>query len=284
MDALTGKRGGVPGLGTDFPDITVRLTQHYASTQGKSIATIFVDAKSAFYAVIRKLVMPMDQSDEDIARLFRDLHLPPEAFHELAEALSLTDAMTEAGASPTLTNDVLSTFIASHFIVNGSSKVGEATQGFRPGHPYADAVFAFASQRVLKNVAKRLDDFDLRPNIPFGPQHTFHQQPPEGFDKIPILAFFDDFTITIFTDTPDQLLPKDREALKAVAAGLTAHGMQVNDYVGKTEIIISYHGPGSFAASQFHHSQTLPVIEVSSPFFATLRVHVVGTRRNTSTR
>ena len=88
--------------------------------------------------------MPMGQSDEDIARLFRDLHLPPEALHELAEALSLTDALTEAGASPTFTNDVLSTFTASHFTVRGSNKVGEATQGNRPGHPYADAVFSFA--------------------------------------------------------------------------------------------------------------------------------------------
>ena len=217
----------------------------------------------------------MDQSDEDVARFFRDLHLPPEALHELAEALSLTDAMTEAGAPPTLTNDVLSTFTASHFTVRGSNKVGEATQGTRPGHPYADAVFAVAFQRVLKDVAKRLDNLDLRPNIPYGPQHTFHQQPPEDFDKLPIPAFFDDFTITVFADSPHQLLPKVREALRAVAAGLTTHGMQVNDSAGKTEIIVSYHGPGCVAATQSLHSQTLPIVEVTSPLFATLRVQVV---------
>ena len=45
MDALTWQCGGVPGLGTDFPVITVRLTQHFASSQGRSIATIFVHAK-----------------------------------------------------------------------------------------------------------------------------------------------------------------------------------------------------------------------------------------------
>ena len=265
MDALTRQCGGVPGLGTDFPAIAVRLTQHDAASQGKSIATIFVDAKSAFDAVIPKLVMPMDQSDEDIARLFRDLHLPPEALHELAEALPLTDAMTEAGASPTLTNDVLSTVTASHFTVRGSNKVGEATQGTRPGHPYADAVFAFAFQR----------DLNSRPDIPHAPQHTFHQQPPDGSTKLPILALFDDFTIIIISDSPDQFLPKVKEALKAVAAGLTTHGMQVNDSPGKTEIISSYHGPGSCAADQALHSQTLPVVEVCSPLFATLRVQVV---------
>ena len=43
--------------------------------------------------------------------------------------------------------------------------------------------------------------------------------------------------------------------MKAVAAGLTTHGMQVNDSPGKTEIIISYHGAGSVAATQSLHSQ-----------------------------
>ena len=71
MVDLTWQCGEVPGLGTDFPAISVRLMPHYATSQGKSTATIFVDAKSAFYAVIQKLVIPMDQSDEDIARNFQ---------------------------------------------------------------------------------------------------------------------------------------------------------------------------------------------------------------------
>ena len=60
-----------------------------------------------------------------------------------------------------------------------------------------------------------------------------------------------------------------------VAAGLTTHGMQVNDSAGKTEIIITYHGVGSVAATQSLHSQALPIVEVSSPLFITLRVQVV---------
>ena len=146
---------------------------------------------------------------------------------------SLAKLVTEAGAHPTFTTDVLSTVSASHFTVRGSNKVGEATQGTRPGHPYADAVFAIAFQRVLKNVAKIFDDQDLRPNIPFGQQHTFHQQQAEDSDKLPIPAFFDDFTVTVFADSPGQLFDKVREALRSVAAGLTTHGMQVNDSAGK---------------------------------------------------
>ena len=130
--------------------------QHYATSQGKSIATIFVDAKLAFYDVICFFVMFMDKSDEDIARFFNDIQLPLEFLHELTETFFLTDAMTESGASPTLTNDVLSTFTASHFTVRGSNKVGEATQGTRPGHPYADAVFRICHSKCVEECGAKI--------------------------------------------------------------------------------------------------------------------------------
>ena len=130
------------------------------------MAAIFVDAISAFYAVVRRLVMPMDQSDEDAARLFKDLQLPPEALHELAEALSLADAVTEAGAPPTLTNDIPSTFTASHFTVRGSSLLGGANNGTRPGHPCADVVCSYAFHNILECIAVDLNQAGLRPLCP----------------------------------------------------------------------------------------------------------------------
>ena len=68
-----------------------------------------------------------------------------------------------------------------------------------------------------------------------------------------------------------QLLPRVREALKAVAAGLSTHGMKVNDSAGKTEIMISFHGPGSMAAAEAVHSQALPTIKVNGPLFIHLK-------------
>ena len=49
--------GGVPGLGTEFPVLAIRLLQEKAKAEGTSIALIFVGARQAFYAVIRKLVL-----------------------------------------------------------------------------------------------------------------------------------------------------------------------------------------------------------------------------------
>ena len=55
----------------------------------------------------------------------------------------IPDAMTPAGAPQPLTRDIVSTYTGIYFTVNGSEHVGQALKGTRPGHPYADAVFAF---------------------------------------------------------------------------------------------------------------------------------------------
>ena len=235
QDEWSWQCGGIPGLGTEFPAITVRLLQQYAAANGLSISTIFVDARQAFYDVLRRLVIPIYESDEAVAALFKDLDLPPAALHDLAEALSQTDAMTEAHAPQPFTRDVASTYTGTHFTVSGSDQVGQALKGTRPGHPYADAVFAFAFQRVLRSVAKRLDDDLLRPAIPTGDPTTFHAQQPITYISLPIACFFDDFVVIILSDTPAQLKPKAEKALLAIASGLAQHGMQVNDSPGKTE-------------------------------------------------
>ena len=196
QDEWSWQCGGIPGLGTEFPALAVRLLQQYAAANGLSISTIFVDARQAFYAVVRKLVIPLHESDEAVAALFKDLDLPPAALHELAEALSQTDDMTQADAPQPFNRDIASTYTGTHFSVNGSDQVGQALKGTRPGHPYADAVFAFAFQRVLRSVAKRRDDDHPRPIIPTGDPTTLHAQEPTAFIAIPIACFFDDFSLS----------------------------------------------------------------------------------------
>ena len=58
QDEWSWQCGGIQGLGTEFPALVVRLLQQYAAANGVSIATIFVDARQAFYAVVMKLVIP----------------------------------------------------------------------------------------------------------------------------------------------------------------------------------------------------------------------------------
>ena len=61
-------------------------------------------------------------------------------------------------------------FTASYFEVTGSSKLGSAHKGTRPGHLYADVVFSFAFHEVLKALAV---DFHIEKFIPSVPTASF---------------------------------------------------------------------------------------------------------------
>ena len=135
--------GGVPGFGTDFPTLAARLFQDRAKKLGQSTAIIFVDAKQAFYAIIRSLVVPVCESDEAVAFMFSQLKIPPSSMDALRATLRKGPTITETKVAPAASRDIASTLSACHFTVRGSSLLGSANKGTRPGHPYADIIFAF---------------------------------------------------------------------------------------------------------------------------------------------
>ena len=146
--------GGVPGLVTEFPVMALKMFQEKAKAEGTSFALIFVDARQAFYAVIRKLVLQVVEPEHAVLSFFEQLRIPPEAVEELREILAKGPAMDESILSDTAVRDIASTFTASHFQVRGSDQLGPANKGTRPGHPYADVVFSFAFHQVLRSLAK----------------------------------------------------------------------------------------------------------------------------------
>ena len=69
--------GGVPGLGTDFPVLAIRLLQEKAQIEGTSIALIFVDARQAFDAIIRKRILNVIEPDQAVVHIFEQLKNSP---------------------------------------------------------------------------------------------------------------------------------------------------------------------------------------------------------------
>ena len=74
--------------------------------------------------------------------------------------------MEDSTLSALTVRDIASTFIASHFEIRGSSKLGLAHHGTRPGHPYADVVLSFVFHQVLKAFAVDLNIEEVRPSVP----------------------------------------------------------------------------------------------------------------------
>ena len=122
----------------------MQSTEVPAGTIAARLIAIFVDANQAFYAVLRPIVLPaLEGSDEAIVWLFRRLNMGPDAFHELQRMLGEITPVEECDLPPSFTADLLSTFSGTHFTMQGSRLIGQATKGTRPGHPYADLVFSF---------------------------------------------------------------------------------------------------------------------------------------------
>ena len=120
------------------------MLQEKAKAEVTSIALISVNARQAFYAVIRKLVLRVVETDQAVVSLFEQLRIPSEAIEELRMILAKRPTMEESTFSATAVRDIASTFTASHFQVRGSEVLGSANKCTRPGHPYADVVFSFA--------------------------------------------------------------------------------------------------------------------------------------------
>ena len=80
--------GGVPGLGTEFPAVAIRMLQAYAKVSHTSTALLNVNAKQAFHSIIRQLVVAVSESDEAVAHLFTRLQIPPDVLHKLRERLN----------------------------------------------------------------------------------------------------------------------------------------------------------------------------------------------------
>ena len=58
--------GGVKGRGTDHSNATVRWSLHAFTAARISAEVFFVDIRSAYYTMIRELVIPMISSGEDL--------------------------------------------------------------------------------------------------------------------------------------------------------------------------------------------------------------------------
>ena len=102
--------GGVPGL-------VIRMLQEKVKAEGTLIVLIVVDARQAFYAVIRKLVLQVVEPEHAILSLCEQLRIPPDAVEELKDILAKGPAMEESTLSDTAVRDIASFYIARHFQV-----------------------------------------------------------------------------------------------------------------------------------------------------------------------
>ena len=118
-------------------------------------------------------------------------------------------------------------------------------------------VFSFVFHQVLKALAIDLDTDDLRPKVPTA--YFTNRELQQGEDvRLPIPAFFDDFVLVVIAATPEELISKCARVLEKKQSGkaFASRGMEVNDSVRKTEVLLPFNGTGAAKVGEVLNSGT----------------------------
>ena len=141
--------GGLSNGCTALVNLQARAFVSVAEVQNVCLALIFIDVRSAFASVVRRVALPASASDavwrcrlsavgfslEDIEAIFLDV--------------STAEAWAAAGASPHLLRLLVELHTHSWFSTEGLPAVVECASGALAGTPLADIVFIAAFNRVV---------------------------------------------------------------------------------------------------------------------------------------
>lgn len=112
---------------------------------GESGILLFIDIVSAFYTLVKQLIVQRqyDHSDEAVAMLCKDIGLVPDATHRRAARLKGDGALYNAGADAHLVEMVKEVYTDTYFLVQGMQGIARPRRGARPGDPMAGNIFGF---------------------------------------------------------------------------------------------------------------------------------------------
>ena len=74
--------GGRKGVGIEGLHLNLRLWQSTAKARGQSLGLIFVNIKSAFYAVVKSMLAGFNGTADSLCHIFQRLGMPHSAYQE----------------------------------------------------------------------------------------------------------------------------------------------------------------------------------------------------------
>ena len=274
--------GGLKGRGTDIANLAVRCVFATRKIRSRSGISTYVDIFTAFYAVIRQLVVPCAESDDAIARLFLDLKLDTDTIHSLARVLAEPTVLEEAGLPKIFEQAISLHFEATWFQIDGADSFATAACGTRPGHPFADLIFNFVLGKIVFEAGTKLKVAGLIPDYPYSGELTPVASEQVSQVDVPsaIIGFVDDAFIN--TEVPNDMIiaqgfeclfSKAIDTIAIVASTFADHALFVNDKVGKSEAMA--HVTISTKAARVHIAQRGPLV-IHYGRAKPLTIHFVG--------
>ena len=212
----------------------------------RSSALLFVDAKSAYYCVIRQMVYGASSGHEDavIMRIMQHFGLPEAAWEELLRVIEDGGLFQQHGFSEHVRQLTKDLHDASFFVTRNStgSTVVETQLGSRPGESIADIIFAWILHRVLDCIDFKMRDAGCTEFVLSGDERNLWDT--GGDAQVLILGpiWADDGAFMTPHQEADVLWTRAKQLAATVLRCFFESGLTPNLAKGKTEMLLTFRG------------------------------------------
>eukprot|EP00435_Cladocopium_sp_Y103_P009786 s1038_g2.t1 len=199
-----------------------------------------------------------------LATVFDKMQLPTEMFPVFKEHMEGNNLVYQATQAAIVAQSTAATLGHTWFCVPDGGAIMSPMTGSRPGDPNADLLFSFVLSKVLKEIMQRASQQDLSLV-----RHT------ESGPISDIVTWVDDLAISV-TAPPMKLIDKTTAILQIVQDVMYEHGLALSFGVGKTAVMLAYHGKGAQKAKQQMESRFKQGIPLLSEFAPGIYVPIVA--------
>ena len=238
------QHGGRRGYGTDTLHHLVHAYMAWARSSTRSIGMLFLDLRSAFYAVFRASFLHGAQDDRMLILALQSYNVQPAEWHEYRTQLEQDAATGAIGKhAERLFEDA---FHGTHFKMPAIPNPILTTRGTRPGDPIGDIAFNLIFNLIIRQVRSQVQDQLQLPWIgdptPATDLTSAASVPPQAYID---MAFVDDAVFAIHTTQAEALLPHMQFMTSVLYDAARLRGLEVNCDRGKTEMLLMHAGKGS---------------------------------------
>ena len=232
---------------------TIRCAVQLARASGSSLALLFIDYRTAYYAALRELIMPMRGGTEAAEEAIAGMTLPPALVELLKRNLEqpslleqLAEARPEAGH---LVDQLVDVHTNTWFCVQHAPGPAVTRRGTRPGDSLADVLFGVLLAPVLDEVGEGLEEAGLAwvqgPAGPFSaaaPRSTAPPLSPPRPQRNTDITYADDVVYEIWPNAPHRVLEDLAFAVTLAVRAAGSKGLVVNDGPGKSALLLVMRG------------------------------------------
>ena len=235
--------GGRPGKATDMAHQHLQSSFAHAKMKKRPAAALFFDVKSAFYMVLREVLVQFEDSRCATIHAFKQLGIGEDEIDRM-----LKDALTQNATSglpahaARLLRDVLS---GTYFEVKGLDVCVQTHRGTRPGDPVGDILFNLCMSMIVHDVKVSVEE---NTQVPWSGNaelvQDFTQHVPVACPSFGDISYVDDCVFCICAASNEQVEQIAISIVTAMEQSVARRGLQLNFEKGKTEIMISPAGTG----------------------------------------